>query len=68
MLQNLMNLFRSHGIASRTRQQTYIDNTPSGNRGMSPELQRRQIELAEQKRQRKMQRAQGWFDGGKAHR
>lgn len=70
MFQNLMKLFAGRGLASRARRQQaqYHPNTPSGNRGMSPELQRRQIELAQQKRERKMKRANGWFDGGKAVR
>ena len=65
MLKQVMNLLTGHGQASRIRKS---ENQKHGNKGMPAELQRRQIELAEIKRQRKMQRANGWFDGGKAVR
>ena len=65
MLKQVMSLLTGHAQASRIRKS---QNVKHGNKGMPAELQRRQIELAEVKRQRKMQRANGWFDGGKAHR
>ena len=65
MLKHLMGLLTGPGQTSRTRKS---QNVKHGNKGMPAELQRRQIELAEVKRQRKMQRANGWFDGGKAVR
>ena len=63
MLKQLMSYFGSRSAASRTRQQQYVDNTPFGNRGMAPSLQHQTIQAAQAKRERKLQRAQGWFNG-----
>ena len=61
MLKELMKvMLTGRSMASKTRKS---ENIKHGNKGMPAELQRQQIIAAEQKRRRKMQRQQGWFDG-----